>query len=211
MKRKFFKEEIIKKLKIEKNKWQTFDLIEKIVLKNGISIKPDWKYKRFFITEKNNILIKYGNSKPYGGKFQNNFSVSLSGTEIYFQGKLKCDNFRLPKLFDIMYFSNKKENFEFEIPIKDVKFYFNKTVIFLSKKINFEWKNKNISFYSLLERKPLSMHSKEQEGVFMNFFENKGRKKYKKNIYHKKIKLKNILYIDLKEKNKNFESKRIKE
>lgn len=194
--------EILENLKLEKFKW--LDLtgeIESLVLKNNIGIYPNWKHHRFLITDKS-ILVKHGDSVPYGARLSNIFTISADFTGITFPGKLIVptpfyNDFRIPKRGDILCASYDKDTVYSCVIVEEVINAMNGTFIKLSQPLKIG-KEFHLSFYDPLEYLPdICMHGEYYEGIYMKFLERPG-KKSKYGVFHETIKIKNIQEINLK-------------
>ena len=207
-------EEILSKLKIEKNKWSNLKEINSIILKNGRTISSDWEHTKFLINEKLEICLKHGTSKAYGARLPSNFLVSSNRKEISFSN-LKIEStkfyktFRFPSFGDTINLSKEKGSFISSALVEKTQEFFNKTVIFLFNPLtHYEG---NLSYF---ETKELTnyidcMHSEEEQGIYMKFTPNEGKKDLKHGIIHEKIKIKDISFIDLKIGTPYFENLRI--
>jgi len=200
-------EKIFSNLKIKKDIWKNFCEIDSIIMKNGVGYYPNWKHLRFLYTGKE-ILIKHGDSLPYGARLTTSYGLSEDRLEVSFTpGQIVIpseyySDFRLPRFGDIIRSSETAFKVLSESIIMDVKFYANTTQIKLATPIFFSNYSK-LSFYDPNEyKKETAMHATEVEGIYMNFKERKGKSYKNFGSYHEKIKIKDISEINLKLSNK---------
>lgn len=199
--------EIIEDLKIEKNKWLTLGEVESILLSDGRGIYPNWRHMRFKFTD-DSILIKHGDSFPYGARLGNIFNINNDMKQISFPPSSIIapsefySDFRLPKSGDIVRFTNGASTLLSECLVENVLMTSNVFVIKLVNRANIG-KDFRISFYDPQEYdKDICMHSSEVEGIYMKFSENDGKQR-KSGIFHETIKCKEISEIMLKLAYKN--------
>ena len=198
-------EEIITNLKLEKNKWITLGEIESIIFSDGTGIYPNWKHIRFLITDGNEILVRHGDSEPYGARLNYIFSLSTDGCSLSFPpGNVVAQseyysNFRIPKSGDIIRSTIGTEKCLSESIVSSVLNAGNMCLISTINPIVMN-KESRLSFYDPSEYDAdICMHSTESEGIYMKFHPNCNGKKDKKfGIYHDIIKIKNIAEINLK-------------
>jgi len=152
------------------------------------------------ITKKDEILVQYGNSYPYGARMPLNYNLDASGNIVFnvfnrIENTSYYENFRLPHMGDTIRFSNNGKILD-EVPLINVKKYMNGTYLTLLKPI--AYKNVSISFFDTTEytNDELCMHGDIIEGIYMKFVPNE-TKHLRKIIYHDIIKIKNIKSIRL--------------
>lgn len=196
-------EEILFNLKIEREKWLTLTEIESIVLDNGRGIYPDWIHIRFLITKNNEIIIKYGNSEPYGCRLASRYSISYNNMSLSFPpenviaNSSYCKEFRLPKKGDIIRSTVGCFKILSESVISGVQAAGNTFYIDLLNPIKYNSES-HLSFYDPKEYELENcIHGNEVEGIYTKFQENNGKNK-KFGIQHEIIKIKNIKEINLK-------------
>lgn len=194
-------EEFLVNAKIEKNKWIKLDEVESIVLSSGKGIYPNWRHLRFLITN-NEILIQHGNSFPYGGRLQLNYTISYDHMTVNFAPgdlyvpSIYAKSFREPKIGDTLVSINTYGKIDSECIIMNVKKYMNLTSLDLASPIMAKNGSK-LAFYDPSEyNKELCSHGDIADGIYMKFKENEGKVK-KLGIYHEKIKISDIKEINL--------------
>lgn len=195
--------EVIENLKLPLNKWLDFDEIESIKLNNGKGVYPNWKHMRFLVKSNYQILIKHGDSIPYGGRLSLQYSKSFDGSSISISSKNPvpdCEyysDFRLPKEGDVI---RATEGFKVYGESLITKAVYASNAIHLSVIPNIICpETARFSFYDPKELtdKNNCMHSSIVEGIYMKFEGNIDNKK-RNNYYEEIIKPKDIKEINLK-------------
>jgi len=202
-------EEVVLKLNYEKNKWMIFHEIESILLTSGRGIYPDWKYQKFLINDKNQILIQHGKVKPYGARIANPNMISSDFTALYFtlskngipieSSSLYNEWFRQPKTGDAIRVTDGMSVTHGESYIKEVIYTMNSIVVYLWSPLNFP--SGRLSFYDpsvLGSDKDNCIHSSITEGIYMQFVPNIGKSKHKNAYFHEIISFKDIKEINLR-------------
>lgn len=196
-------EEIFKKLKIEKNKWEMFYEIDRILLKSGVGIYPDWKHLRFRLID-GKIQIKHGTVEPYGARLSSLSSVSGDYKTFIFNrtnegipvesSSFYSEWFRQPKIGDYIRLTEGLNKSLGESPIMGIKADINSVRVDIALPLKVT-KSARISFYdpSYLKDRENCVHSSLDEGIYMHFLPNDGKRDY-----HEEIKFKDIISINLK-------------
>lgn len=195
-------EEIIANLKLEKKKWMTLTEIESIILNDGRGIYPNWVHMRFLLTD-DSIIIKHGESEPYGSRFNYRFAISNDACGLSFPpgavliGNPYIENFRLPKAGDIIRSTIGVDKVLSESLISRVYNASNSFTIDVVNPIRLTG-DAHLSFYDpQMYNKNECIHGTEVEGIYTRFSENKGKNK-KFGVQHEVINIRNIKEINLK-------------
>lgn len=195
-------EEILNNLELPKEKWLTLTEFSSIILNNGIGIYPNWLHMRFLLLD-NEIIIKYGESQPYGARLGNRFLISNDLLSIQFPPEsiiapsVYYSTFRAPKSGDIIRSTIGTEKVISESVVENSYNGSNTFLIEVSSPIKLP-KEARLSFYDPKEYNiGTCIHGTEAEGIFMKFKENNGKSK-KYGIQHQIIKIKEIQEINLK-------------
>jgi len=203
-------EEIIKKLKYDKDKWLLFHEIDNIILFDGRGAYPNWKYLKFLISgEKEKILIKHGQIKPYGARLngllylsgdlksltfsRTNMGINIESSSFYNEW------FRQPRIGDYIRATDGTIVYG-ESPIMDIVHTSNSIILILALPLNVPI-NARVSFYDysvLSSDRENCIHSTFHEGIYMHFIANEGKIDKKIGIYHEEIRIKDIKEINLK-------------
>ena len=198
------KEEILniaKELDITLEEWNEFYEIESINLISGKGIYPNWRHLRFLISKDGDIYVKHGESKPYGARLTLNFSITIDGLGVHLSaidtvpGTDYYEKFRLPAVGDTLRYSDGSKIVNESI-ITKVSRGSNCIILDVFPKLNTETYGK-LSFYNVNERQILSMHGAPVEGIYMNFFENSGKRHKVYGVFHEIIKPKEVKSINL--------------
>lgn len=196
--------ELLDELHIEKNKWLDMYEIEGIILASGRGIYPDWKHIRTLITDNLDLLIRYGNSSPYGARLTFSNSISIDGMTIrlnsadLIQESVFYPGFRYPQVGDIIRLTHGPKTCLGESIITSASIGANCTILELSKPLP-TTRSGMLSFYNPIEYdETLCMHSNPIEGVYMKFHPNMLQNTKKYGGYHELIKCKEISEIILK-------------
>lgn len=203
--------EILNSLEIHTEEWTDLYEIESIFLNNGRGIYPDWKHLRFLITKDMDILIKYGDSKPYGARLTHLFNISIDGIDITLSTPellpetMFYSGYRYPRAGDILRYTNGKKVLN-EVVITKVNIYANQTYMNISSPLSLR-EHGNLSFYDPLEYENTSncIHSNPIEGIYMKFTPNEMKNHKKFGGYHELIKCKEISEIKLKVVSRKFQ------
>lgn len=193
--------EIITNLKLERNKWIDLNEISSIVLSDGRGIYPNWKYLRFMILE-SSILVKHGDSEPYGARLVPTFNPSYDYESFSFplnaiQSTSYYSTYRLPETGDILRATYDSTTLWEAYILECVKSM--NGLIIKTGSPHITKKPFHLSFYDPEEYdEGLCMHSTEVEGVYMKFKENKGKIKKGLGAVEEIIKVKNIQEINLR-------------
>lgn len=195
--------EFLNNMKLEKGKWVTLYDIDRIELRGGIGVYPNWRFMRFLFTD-NEVLVRHGNSKPYGARLNTKFMFSMDYCSVSFQyGPLIAsvnthEDFRNPKTGDILVATNESGIIVSESIISRVTSAINGHTIHLANPVA-PAPGIFLSFYDPTCFNPeTSIHGKILTGVYTTFVENPGSKHKKYGVYHEIIKIKNIESFDLK-------------
>lgn len=201
-------EEIITKLKYEKNKWITLHEIDSILLSNGRGLYPNWKYLKFLIAD-GKMFIKHGKVEAYGARLSTPNSVAGDYSYITFPrskeglriqpSQFYGEGFRQPKFGDMLRITEGMEKVYGERIITEVAITMNAAIVKLSTPIRFP-NTGRISFYdpTILNDAENCIHSTMDEGIYMHFIPNEGRVHKEFGSYHEVIRIKNIKEINLK-------------
>lgn len=197
-------EDFLSQLDYQKGKWYPVCDVESFLLDNGIGIYPNWMHTRFMFRD-NDILIKHGDSKPYGARLASMYSISSDRMMISFPpGRVISptdyyNDFRLPRAGDILISSESTRKILSASLIRKVTVSNNAVFIELSNQLFFN-QNSKFSFYDPSEftNDDRCIHGNVIEGVYMKFSENSGRTDKKLGIFHESIKIKNIKEVVLK-------------
>jgi len=202
-------EEIVLKLKLERNKWLLFHELESIILSNGKGFYPDWKYLRFLISDDNKIFVRHGKIKPYGARLGSPLSVAGDYSYITFprtdrgvpieNSSFYDEWFRQPQFGDVLRVTENLKTVYGESIITGVKGTFNSVIVELATPLKFPRTGK-LSFYdpSFLSDRDNCIHSTIHEGIYMYFSSNPVKKMGKFGETHEVIKIKDIKEINLK-------------
>jgi len=201
--------EIIEKIKYEREKWYSFHEIESLYMLSGKGIYPNWKHLRFLITKDNRILVKHGRSRPYGARLNGLILASgdyksmtfMAGKE-GFQIEASAfypEGFRQVKIGDVLRISEGIDRIHGEAHIKSIMGSLNSLIINLWEPLVLP-KNGRFSFYDpqvFYNNSANCIHATMNEGIYMEFVENPSKKKFKDSPYHEEIKAKDIKEINL--------------
>lgn len=196
-------EEIIGKLGYERDKWLLLHEIDRIQLRNGRGIYPNWRHLRFML-KKDKLLIQHGKSYPYGARLNGAFDVSSDHMAIYFKpgnrglqldpSSFYTEGFRQPKVGDTIKVTEGHNKQYGQSIIKDIKRTIDSIMVFLWTPIKFPSTGR-VSFFDtdiFNTKADNCIHGNVNEGIYMVFEPNKSKK-----IYQEEIKIKDILSIDL--------------
>lgn len=202
-------EEIVNKLKYEKNKWLLFHEIDNIVLESGRGFYPNWKHLKFLIAD-DRIIVKHGQVKPYGARLNGLMYISGDHKTLTFSRTNEGINiesssfynewFRQPKVGDYIRITEGMELTHGESPIMDVIYNINSVMIVLALPIKVPL-SARVSFYDysvLASDRENCIHSTFQEGIYMHFIPNQAKPDKKYGIFHEEMKIKEIKEINLK-------------
>jgi hypothetical protein len=209
LKEKF--EEIVSKLKYERNKWHIFHEIEGIVLNSGRGIYPNWKHTRFLISNDGKLYINYGDVKPYGARLSGLLYASGDYTALTFtmtDKGIPIENsnyygewFRQPKVGDYIRVTEGLNKVVGESMIRDIKPSLNSIIVDMWLPIKGSNKSR-ISFYDpkmLNDNRDRAVHGTMEEGIYVIFEPYTfGYKTKQFGNYHEEIKIKDIREINLR-------------
>jgi hypothetical protein len=201
-------DEIIEKIGYQREKWYSFHEIESIFLTSGKGYYPNWRHLRFLIS-KDKIIIKHGDSEPYGARLTNLVYTSNDFTSMTFSlgsegiplepSQFYPGGFRQPTTNDKIRVSEGVNKVYGESNIKKIMISMNSVVVMLWQPLKIP-KTGRISFYDpsyLSKNRENCMHSTFHEGIYMYFNGNPSKKKFKDEPFHEEIKVRDIKEINL--------------
>jgi len=177
--KKFQLDDIISQLDIPRNKWLILNDFSAIILESGRGIYPNWEHIRFLITDKSEILIRYGESKAYGARLPFTFDYRPGSDFIEFSGRLKIEDckyykdFRCPKQGDMIRITKMNGETLGEAMVTSTTDFMTTTLIKLSNPMMFE-RGAGMSFYDpiVYATQESPMHSSIVPGIYMGFTPN---------------------------------------
>jgi len=165
--------------------------MNRIELNDNSGKYPDFKHLRYLFQD-NKILVQHGHSELYGDKLLGLKMVSGNHLSLYFSREMKVLNFRFPKIGDQLRVHDGKKFAQ--SPIMNVHGDMLYVIIDLAIPLNIPL-NARISFYDTniySSDKQNCVHSTFEEGRYLRFIPNDGKKKCNDRPYHEVIKIKDI-------------------
>ena len=187
--------QVLEAFNIEKNKWVSLSEINRILLKDGRGIYPNYLYLKFLVTDKNEILIQHGSPIRFGSQLPSPSSVNHEKKNFTFDPNLLSSNFRKPVQGDILVACSRNGSY-IQAYIDNAINSFNGLFIQTVTALRSEY-GTIFSFYNPLQVKDNSYFN-FKTGEFFNFLPNEKGKKSPFGIYQEKIKISDIENITLK-------------